>query len=103
MIPVIEQILQTDESAQKQVAAARAESGRIIREAEQAAQQTLTSRQNELNEAVRAEQEHALAQARLRASRIAEETDMYIDQSRHNMQAVHHDLVESLIRKVIGI
>jgi len=103
MIPVIEQILQADETAREIVAAARAESERIIREAEQTAQQTLASRLNELTEAVRAEQEHILADARLRASRIAEDADQYIDQLRRNMQAVHDDLLEALVNKVIGI
>lgn len=103
MIPVIEQILQADEAAREQVATATTESERIIHEVQQAAQQALTFRQNELNEAVQDEQEHALAEARLRASQIADETDRYIDQLQHNMQTVHDELIETLVQKVIDI
>jgi vacuolar-type H+-ATPase subunit H len=102
MIPVIEQIVHADEVARKQVAAARAESDIIRLHAVQTAQETVASRLHELAEAVRAEQECILDDARSRASIIADETDAYIEALQRKKLAVQNDLVEALVKKVLG-
>ena len=103
MIPVIEQIVHADEVAREQVAAARAESDLIRLQAEQTARETVASRLQELTEAVRAEQESILADARSRASRIAAETDAYIEALQQKKLAIQNDLIEALVKKVVGV
>lgn len=103
MIPVIEQIVQADEAAREMVAAARTESDLILRQAEQAAQETVASRLHELADAVLAEQESILTDARSRAARITAEADRYIEALQEKMQAVENDLIEKLVIKVVGV
>jgi vacuolar-type H+-ATPase subunit H len=102
MIPVIEQIVHADEAAREQVAAARAESDLIRLQAEQTAKETAASRLHALAETVRAEQEIILADARSRAATIAAETDAYIEALQQKKLAVQHDLLEALMKKVVG-
>lgn len=102
MIATIDQILQADEDAREKVAAARSESDLIRLQAEQAAKETVASRLQELAETVRKEQESILADARARASIIAAETDAYIEALQQKKQAVQHDLIETLVKKVVG-
>jgi len=103
MIPVIEQIVHADEVAREQVAAARAESDLIRLQAEQTARETASTRLHELAETVRAEQESIQADARSRASRIAAETDAYIEALQQKKLAIQHDLIEALVKKVVGV
>ena len=102
MIPVIEQIVHADEVAREQVAAARAESDLIRLQAEQTAKETAVSRLQELAETVREEQESILADARSRAAAIDAETDAYIEALQQKKLAVQHDLIEALVKKVVG-
>jgi vacuolar-type H+-ATPase subunit H len=103
MIPVIEQIVHADEVAREQVAAARAESDLIRIQAKQAARETVLSRLQELTDAIRTEQESIQADARSRASRIAAETDAYIDALHQKKLAIQNDLIEALVKKVVGV
>jgi vacuolar-type H+-ATPase subunit H len=103
MIPVIEQIVHADEVAREQVASARAESDLIRLQAEQTARETVASRLHELTEAVREEQESIQADARSRASIIAAETDVYIEALQQKKLAIQNDLIEALVKKVVGV
>lgn len=102
MIPVIEQIVHADESARKQVASARAESDLIRHQAEQTAQEIYASKLQEIAETARMEQESILENARLQASIISAETDAYIEALQQKKLAVQHDLIEALLKKVVG-
>lgn len=103
MIATIDQILQADEDAREKMAAARSESDLIRLQAEQIARETVASRLHALAEAVREEQESILADARSRASIIAAETDAYIEALQQKKLAVQHDLIEALVKKVVGV
>jgi vacuolar-type H+-ATPase subunit H len=102
MIAAIEQILQTDESAWEKVTAARTEAGHIRSHAERTAQETVLTGIRELDDAIRTEHEGALADARSQASRIAAEADRYIADLQQKKQAIQSDLIENLLKKVVG-
>ena len=103
MIGAIEQIVQADEAAREQVDAARLESELIRLQAEKTARETLSSRLQESNEAFRIEQERLSADARSQASGIIAESDAYIEALRQKLAAVQTDLIENLVKKVVGV
>lgn len=99
----IEQIVQTDEAAREQVKAARLEAEQIRLQAEKSARETLSTGIQESNEAFRIEREEVLADARSRAAGIIAESDTYIDALQQKLAAVQTDLIENLLKKVVGI
>jgi vacuolar-type H+-ATPase subunit H len=103
MITTIEQILQADESARGKVDAARTEAGHLLSDAEQADQETVRVKTQELDDILRAEQASILADARLQASRIAIEADRYIEELQQKQSAIQNDLIERLLKKVVDL
>jgi|GEM_PF-3453088 vacuolar-type H+-ATPase subunit H len=102
MITAIEQILNADETAREKVAAARIEADAIRSHAERTAQEMLSTRMQELDDAIRGEQDRVLTDAQSQASQIAAEADLYIADLQRNKQAIQTDLIENLLKKVIG-
>lgn len=102
MIGPIEQIVQADEAARELVAVARLEAERIQLQAEKTARETISTGFRESNEAVRIEREAVLANARSQAARIIAESDSYIDGLQQKRAAVQTDLIENLLKKVVG-
>ncbi|MGD9972395.1 MAG: hypothetical protein AB7S77_04985 [Desulfatirhabdiaceae bacterium] len=102
MIAAIEQILNADETAREKVAAARIEADAIRSYAERTAREMLSTRMQELDDAIRGEQDRVLADARSQASRITAEADRYIADLQRKKQAIQRDLIENLLKKVVG-
>lgn len=103
MIGTIEQIVQTDEAAREQVEAARLEAERIRFQAEKTAREILSTSLQESNEAFRIEREQVMADAISQASGIIAESDSYIEELRQKLAAVQTNLIENLLKKVVGI
>jgi len=101
MTGAIEQIVQADEAAREKLAAARSEADHIRSQAERTAQEMVTAKLRELSEAVRAEEERVLTDARSQISRMVDETDRYIEELQQKKRAVMSDLIENLLKKVV--
>jgi vacuolar-type H+-ATPase subunit H len=99
----IEKILQADENAFKRVESAREKASKIKVHAQRKAEAMLAMKEKEFAEALNAEIEKTVSDARSKALEIQDATDRYLEGIRERENALSDELISNLLRKVTGL
>lgn len=98
----IEKIIRADETALQKEEAGRAEAQKIRAQAKKEAEKLIEGKKRELMAAVGTETEKIFSEARSKAEKIEKETDDYLEGLRSRKQERWDDLMNLLLKKVIG-
>jgi vacuolar-type H+-ATPase subunit H len=98
----IEKIIQSDETAQKEVKRARMEAKDLLAGAKKRAEELISKKHEELDLLKKQEVERVVSEARAKAQKILDETDHYLEMLRAKKAECFNDLVNDLVREVRG-
>jgi vacuolar-type H+-ATPase subunit H len=99
----IEKIIEADENAHERVESAKEEAQGVRDRAQRKAEEMLALKEKEFAEALNAELQKAMLEARMKASEIDDATEHYLERMRERKNSVSSELLSSLLQKVTGL